>query len=71
MLDISIECIHCKISKGSNHSYDVLEEYTPFIPALNQSKREKNAEKLRIFLRQPFSFRHRSCILLSSLVSVS
>ena len=46
MLDISIENAHCEISKGSNHSYDILEEYTPFIPALNQSKREKNAETL-------------------------
>ena len=39
MLDISIENTHCEISKGSNHSYDILEEYTPFISALNQSKR--------------------------------
>ena len=41
MLDISIENTHCEISKDSNHSYDVLEEYTPFIPTLNQSKRRK------------------------------
>ena len=60
MLDISIENAHCEISTDSNHSYDVLEEYTPFIPALNQSKREKNAEMLRVVLRQPFCFRHQS-----------
>ena len=60
MLDISIENIHSEISKDSNHSYDVLEEYTPFIPALNQSKSEKNAETLRVVLKGPFCFLHES-----------
>ena len=58
MLDISIENTHCEISKDSNYSYNVLEEDTPFIFALNQSKKEKNAETLRVILRQPFCFRH-------------
>ena len=30
MLDISIEKVHCEISKDLNHSYDVLEMCTPF-----------------------------------------
>ena len=57
MLDISIENAHCEISKDSHHSYDVLEEYTLFILALNQSIREKNAETLSSFTR-PICFRH-------------
>ena len=51
MLDISIENTHCEIFKDSSHSYDVLEEYTPFIPALNKSKRyvEKFGDVKSIF----------------------
>ena len=62
-LDISIYEAHCKNSKDSNHSYDVLEELTPIFLALNQSRREKDAEKLRVFIRWPFCFRDQSHVI--------
>ena len=63
MLDISIKNALCEISEDSHHSYDVLEEYTLFILALNQSIREKNAETLRVVVRSHFVFSTDSHVL--------